>query len=86
MAGHEGQNKDTDGKHRDLPDPRAGDGGSLVKREIRQVGEAVPKRTFAVVAKKQGHDLAPCVMAGWPGAWDATGASQMALRPGESFW
>lgn len=69
MAGHEGMNKDTDGKHGGLPDSWAGGGGSLVKREVRQVGEAVPKRIFAVVAEKQGCDLAPCAVAGWPGAW-----------------
>lgn len=51
MAGHGGKNKDTDGKLGGLPGPHAVDGGSLVKSEMRQAGEAVPKRTAAVVAK-----------------------------------
>lgn len=37
-----------------------------MKTEMKQAGEAVPKRTFAVVTKKQNHGSAPCVMAGWP--------------------
>lgn len=39
-----------------------------MKREIKQTGEAVPKRTFAIVAKNQSQGLAPCVMGSGPGA------------------
>lgn len=69
MAGRGGKNQNSDGKHRGLPDPGAVDGGSLVKNEMKEAGQAVPKRTSAVVAKKQSGGVAPVLWQGGPGAW-----------------
>lgn len=68
MAGRGGKNQDTDGKHGGLPGPGAVDGGTLVKSEMKQAGQAAPKRTSAVVAKKQSDGVAPVLWQGGPGA------------------
>lgn len=57
-----------------------------MKSEMKRVGEAVPGWSFAVVAKKQSCGLAPCYGRVALEHGDATGASQMAHRPGESSW